>query len=243
MRELEGEVGQRLSAVADGLRVEGVVDLLQALHRDVWTQDLDRYEPEEMGDTPRSLGFQASENLRELAVQRHREDLAWAIPGLAVTTPNGALELMFRGARVRVMKAGPEHGRTPDWDRLDWGDGDARRLMAQRNSRALGGFATHRAPGLFDDEEGDAAGAQYLADFLLVWTGDMQEALTAGWLTVPMLGERPFMAHERLWWDDTPGPRGHGLSRTVAPDGDSFDDKPSADATVKLRPVPREGTS
>ncbi|HEY3514605.1 MAG TPA: hypothetical protein VGL36_35825 [Kribbella sp.] len=243
MSELEDEVGQRLSVVAGGLRAEGVVDLLQALHRDVWTQDLDRYEPGELGDTRRSLGFQASENLRELAVQRFREDRAWAIPGLEVKTPQGALELMFRGARVRVMKAGPEHGRSPDWDRLDWGDGSARRLMAQRNSEELGGYWTHRVVGLFDDEVDDAAGVQRVSDFILVWTGDMQEALTAGWLTVPVLGERPFMAQQLLWWDETPSPRGRGLSRPIAPDGDSFEDKPSAEATLKLRPAVREGDS
>jgi hypothetical protein len=61
---------------------------------------------------------------------------------------------------------------------------------------------------VFDYDEGDATAVEYLADFLLVWAGDMQEALTAAWLTVPMLGKHPFMAHELLWWDDTPGSRG-----------------------------------
>jgi hypothetical protein len=57
---------------------------------------------------------------------------------------------MFRGVRVRIMKAGPDHGRRPDWRRLDWGEGDARWLMAERNSQALGGYlAQYLEPGLF----------------------------------------------------------------------------------------------
>jgi hypothetical protein len=243
MSEVEDRAAERLSAVVCAARSAGLVDVVHALHRDVWTQDLARYEPDEMGDTTRSLGFQASENIRKLAEQRFREDPRWAIDGLGVASRQGSLQLTFAGVRLRFMKAGPDHGRNPDWIRLDRGDGEARRLMAERNSLVLGGYRTQPPdPGLFDLDEGDAGEADSLNDFLLVWTGHLQEALTAGWLTVPILGERSFPAQEQLWWDDTSGSPGHGRRTPAAPGGEPFTDKPSPSAALKLRPgMGREG--
>jgi hypothetical protein len=43
---------------------------LRSLVGDMWAQNLDRYEPDELGGTPRSLGLQFAENLRELAIRQ-----------------------------------------------------------------------------------------------------------------------------------------------------------------------------
>ncbi len=50
----DGAALARLEAVAADLRAAGVVDLLEERVSRVWRYNVDRYEPTEIGDTPRA---------------------------------------------------------------------------------------------------------------------------------------------------------------------------------------------
>ena len=75
--------------------------------------------------------------------------------------------------------------------------------------------------------------------FMFLWAGEASTGLTAGWLAVPVLGERPFLAHQRLWWDTdldtqaTPTP--------MADRGPNFDERPAAALSMALKRRPQEG--
>ena len=63
------EAAQRaLHTVVNECAESGLTDALRGLVQEVYTTNLDRYEPDELGDTPRSFGFQCYENLKELSL-------------------------------------------------------------------------------------------------------------------------------------------------------------------------------
>lgn len=215
---------------------------LRDLVRDVWAQNLDRYEPDELGDTPKSLGLQCAENLRELAVRRTAGDEReapgghWNIPDLDVSTPRGVLTLTIDGRRIIPMKVPMSHGRVPRLDLFrDWEhESDVRNEMAKRNSAALGGFTTANLgqPMLLPETYDLMA----IHDFMLLWAGDPDTPLTAGYLAVPAKGPAPFAATTPLWWDDTDEvPR--SASRR-SPEGPSFDEKGAVTPSITLKPRP-----
>ena len=73
-------------------------------------------------------------------------------------------------------------------------------------------------------------------DFMLLWAGDPDSSLTAGYLAVPAKGPAPFAAATPLWWDDIEGtPRG---ATRRSPDGPSFDEKGAASPSITLKPRP-----
>ncbi|MGI8792365.1 MAG: hypothetical protein ACR2H3_04215 [Acidimicrobiales bacterium] len=220
----------------------GTDKAIRALVRDVWAQDLDRYEPDELGDTPKALGLQCAENLRELAVRRQTGDEReapenhWNIPDLRVSTPRSVLTLTMDGRRIVPMKVPMSHGRTPRFDLFrDWEHGsDVRNEMAKRNSAVLGGFTTaHLGQPMLLSESYDMFVIQ---DFMLLWAGDPESALTAGYLAVPAKGPTPFAATIALWWDEIEEtPRG---TARRAPDGPSFDEKGAGAPSITLKPRP-----
>ncbi|WP_418061199.1 hypothetical protein [Pimelobacter simplex] len=176
---------------------------------------------------------------RDAGNGRDERAAAWAIPGLRVDRPRGSLRLTLGGRHFHVMKAPMASGRSPEWDSMvKWDDeSDTRREIAETNFRVLGDFYT---PGTGQGELWSHLTDQpssAIREFLLVWAGEPNQPQTAGWLTVPGIGDAPFIAHDGLWWDrgdDSSGPRGG----RVAPTGPSFDDKPPAAAalTIKSRP-------
>ena len=100
------EAAQRaLHTVVNECAESGLTDALRGLVQEVYTTNLDRYEPDELGDTPRSFGFQCYENLKERAPRRAHHDVRehsdahWRISGLHVATPGGVLTFEFAGAR------------------------------------------------------------------------------------------------------------------------------------------------
>lgn len=215
--------------------------VLRALVRDVWAQNLDRYEPDELGDTPKALGIQCSENLRELAVRRSVGDEReatedhWAVPGLNISTPRSVLTMTLDERRIVPMKVPMSHGRVPRYDRFrDWEyESDVRNEMAKRNSAALGGFNTANLgqPMLLAETYDLLA----IHDYMLLWAGDADSPLTAGYLAIPAKGPAPFVAATQLWWDDTDAaPRG----ARRAPDGPNFDEKGTATPAIVLKPRP-----
>lgn len=235
MDPLDEVAEARLANLVSDVRAAKLDVCLSDLVRRVWRKDVDRYEPEELGDTAMSLGIQASVNLRVLAERSFEHDPDWAIEGLTVTSPQLSLQLGFQGSRIRFMKASPTHGRIPDWSRFAWSDqsGRGRLEMADANSLAVGGHS--HAPGQLQlDLSAPAPRSLEPRDFLLVWSGEPHNALTAGWLTLPASGAFPFLATAALWWDDQPD-QGLGDASRPAPGGDSFDARPLPNACVKLK--------
>ena len=240
------EAAQRaLHTVVNECAESGLTDALRGLVQEVYTTNLDRYEPDELGDTPRSFGFQCYENLKERAPRRAHHDVRehsdahWRISGLHVATPGGVLTFEFAGARFVTMKVPYGQGRNPNWGGgVDWAhqDSQVRAAIAAENSEVL----QYRTP---------AAGAASLfahpgspgtvQNFMLLWGGEAKTPLTAGWLAVPVLGERPFIAHERLWWD---ADRDAQVTQTPMPDrGPNFDERPAAALSMALKRRPQEG--
>ena len=220
----------------------GADEVWRYLVRDVWSQNLDRYEPDELGDTPKALGLQCSENLRELAVRRKAGDNReapedhWTVPELSISTPRSVLTMTIDGRRVVPMKVPMSHGRTPHFDRFrDWEhESDVRNEMAKRNSRALGGFTTANLgqPMLIPETFDSLA----IDDFMLLWAGDPDNPLTAGYLTIPAKGPVPFAATTTLWWDEADEAPRSKMRHT--PDGPSFDQKGVLAPAITLKPRP-----
>src|ERR1022692_3884140 len=93
---------ERLGDIVAGLRAEGVVDMIERIVARVWKANVDRFEPRELGDTNRSLGITASENIRTLVI---RESWTAGNPAclgesVHVTAPSDSL--LVRGAGVKL---------------------------------------------------------------------------------------------------------------------------------------------
>jgi hypothetical protein len=88
-----------LARVADEWTAAGVFGVLCELVGQIWRADLDRYEPEAMGDDAMSLGLQASRNLCNLAV-RHLQ----GVPGVVARDRN-TLEITYGGRMLHTGKA------------------------------------------------------------------------------------------------------------------------------------------
>jgi hypothetical protein len=242
MNEAQAAAEGALDRFKQIIVASGTDKVLQALVRDVWAQNLDRYEPDELGDTPKALGLQCAENLRELAVRRNVGDDReapenhWDLPNLNISTPRSVLTMTIDERRIVPMKIPMSHGRTPHFDRFrDWEhESDVRNEMAKRNSRVLGGFTTASLgqPMLIPEAFDELA----VRDFMLLWAGEPESTLTAGFLAVPAKGPEPFAATTHLWWDDAEGaPRGKARN---TPDGPSFDQKDVATPAIALKPRP-----
>lgn len=229
-----------LDEVIGALEHTGVTSALRALTQDVWGSNVDRFEPDELGDTPTSLGFQAYQNFSQRALRRAKGDRReaatkhWSIDGLTVGAPKNVLTLTFFGNRIIVLKVPFAQARRADFTRLaTWeNQSKARAQMAARNTQVLGGFVS-AAPGQ------DAllpAGSEFgvVRDFILAWAGEQQSELTAGWLGVPVLGASPFLVSRSLWWDEGVG---HSDGVPVAPSVTTpFDERQVAAPSVTLKP-------
>lgn len=240
MEDSQTAASAALDDFVSGLRHAGVVSLLRVLTQDVWKSNLDRFEPDELGDTPTSLGFQAYQNFSQRAVRRAKGDpreaseKQWSIEGLTVAAPNNVLTLQFLGNRIIVLKVPFAQGRKANFTQLATWDSQskARAQMAARNTKVLGGLVS-AAPGqdaLF--QAGAMSGV--VRDFILAWAGEQRAELTAGWLGVPVIGASPFLVSRPLWWDEG---KNHGAEVPKAPsDTTPFDERHVAAPSVTLKP-------
>ncbi len=109
----------RLKDIIAGMRAAGVIDMFERIVAHVWKVNVDRFEPSEIGDTNRSLGITATENIRTLVL---RESWTASNPaglgnGVHVTAPNDSLLVEAAGVRLRVMKCPPAITLSePRWD-------------------------------------------------------------------------------------------------------------------------------
>lgn len=231
-----------LNDVVSALGASGATSLLQTLTQDVWISNVDRFEPDDLGDTPASLGFQAYQNFTQRALRRARADSRevlekhWAIEGFTAGAPKNVLTLSFNGNRIIVLKVPFAQGRQADFSQLAaWeNQSDARARMAARNTQVLGGYVA-AAPGqdaLFSSHSAQGV----VHDFILAWAGEQRSGLTAGWLGVPVQGESPFLVSRRLWWDEE---KDHAIAGSTASSSTTpFDERPVAAPSVTLRPRP-----
>lgn len=223
----------------------GLRERLHALVTEVWQANLDRYEPEELGDDPQTLGNTCARNIANRAEglvlgNREREVEPWDIAGLGATRPHGALRLDHAGRHFHIMKAPMRHGRRPEWARFDpWTrSSEVREDAARENTVALHGYRT-AAPGQDPLPAMTlpfvSAGLEvHLPHFVFVWAADIDSPGTSGWLGAPSLGEQPFVAVQPLWSDpDDYVPVGR---RRDFPTGPSFDQRSTAAPPLALKP-------
>lgn len=229
---------EALEATVEECTHSGLTEAWRTLVQDVYASNLDRHEPDELGDTAMSFGIQCSENLKTRAVRRFRRDeiepvnLHWNIKGLQVSTPRNVLTFNVGNTRVVTMKVPVNEGRSPSWDRSgDWEqESQVRQAIAVQNTQVL----QYRTPAVGSSPLFPHPGRPGdVRDYMLLWAGEADAALTAGWLGIPVLGETPFIARKRLWWDDDPRV---GITTKTAPDrGPSFGERPATGLEVTLK--------
>jgi hypothetical protein len=231
---------QHLQAVVDELRAVDVAALFEEQVRTVWCRNVDAFD-QLLGDTPLSLGIDCAENLRELVLRACAgEDSPWQERGVSAVSVDRSLRVDACGVRISVMKAPPFRLRTPDWTgaAFNWGqESDVRRSAAERNS-AVYRPANSDQPDrqlVLPVETQPSAAASGMKDLLLVWSGQMEPALTAGWLGLPSIETPSWYAVEPLWWDE-PGEDAARRGDEESPsDGDGFADRPTPQPHVRLK--------
>lgn len=233
-----------LEATSEMLQGNGFTDAFRALVQEVYSQNLDRYEPEELGDTLVSLGIQCSENIKVRSLRRFRHsenevlDNHWSINDLQVGTPQNVLTFSFKDIKITTMKVPSNAGRSPDWDHMgDWEkDSHARNVIASKNSEAL----EYQTPKSVDIPLFPHLGTPgEIQNYMVLWAGEANTALTAGWLAVPILGKIPFLAHKLLWWDDEP--RSRITVKSTPGRGLSFDQRPATQPEISLKKQFKKG--
>ncbi|TCI96408.1 hypothetical protein [Aeromicrobium sp. IC_218] len=226
---------------ADLTRI-GAIEPIRDLVGDVWSQNIDRHEPDVAGDTALSLGQNCVENLKTLALRRYRRDEReavedhWQIPGLQVELIKNALTLTHGNRRILLMKVPPNLGRRPSFSQFPrWASqSDVRHEMAVANTYALNGIRSDDLDQLtFADDPYDPT---LVRNFLLVWAGEEDSPKTGAHLTVPVMGIRPFAAQVELWHDDDE--KGRVRSNADMPEGPRFDTQPAVEPAIAIKPRP-----
>lgn len=227
----------------DVVKVAGLGSRLSALVAEVWMANLARFEPDELGDDAQTLGGTCAKNIANRAERLVRansefETEPWAIPGLTVARPHGALRLDYAGRHFHIMKSPMVHGRAPKWDAFPrWStSSEVREEAARANTMALNGCRTAapgQAPLLLLPLAHELLRVPH---FVFVWAAEIDSPATSGWLGVPALGEQPFAAVGALWADPESGaPTG---TRRTMPTGPSFDKRASEVPALSLKPRP-----
>ena len=237
------EARERLQLVVTSLRGEGVVDLLQKVVQRVWRYNVDRHSPADIGDTSRSLGIAASENIRSLVVREGNASPRPAGLGesVRVNSADNSLLVQVAGVRLRVVKAPAAIVLVePSWDSdFDWDDGSEVRSLAAHSNHER--YVPVGVDDLFEGVLPPQGSAELLQNVFLVWAGGSDSPLTAGWLGLPTLGDRPWLAVEQLWWDQ-PGDadRGQRAPRHNVPNDDAFSSRSVPEPAVALKRTRQE---
>lgn len=229
-----------LEAVAAHLREVGVVSLLRGQVQAVWRRNVDGHDPL-LGDTSLSLGVHCSENLRELVVRECTGGSSpWRARGVAASVVDRSLRLDVAGVRVGLVKAPPRPSdRTPQWDgaAFRWeSESEVRLAAAERNSAAYRPSESEQdGRSLALPLETATPDATHLRDLWVVWSGQLEPALTAGWIGFPSAGRPSWFAVEPLWWDE-PGEGGERRRDPVSPSaGADFEDLPTPEPSIRLK--------
>jgi hypothetical protein len=238
-------LGDRVEA----LRELGLVEFFQRHTRTSWRNNIDRYEPTDAGDTPRSLGVTQSENLRELVLRAFRDNQdAWADRGVSMSAPQQSLLVRAAGLSLHPMKSRDNHQQEPSWSTWRWTESSNVRLAAARDNRVryTPDLPGHQwtLPGMGAELHRDPTVLRHAA---IVYCGDLTTGRTAGWMAVPSADQdgtechEPWMAAVNLWWDEgTPESRGTRPGAPDAADDQPFDARPMPAPAVSLKPARRK---
>lgn len=182
------DVGEFLGEVVDDWWHRGPLAVIHGLVAEVWRENVARYQPDERGDDPLSLGIQSARNICNLAVQRCHD-----LPGVRVLG-GATLTVLFGGRVLHLGKATPEQSRTWDVSSLDWSSSDVRNQAAVLNTEAYRPFGGTLLDGLMPDI-GDPTALRHLH---LAWQGFIDDASTRVWVGFPQVGARPWFAVQEL---------------------------------------------
>lgn len=244
MSQWDGPASDRLQFVVEQLRDTRVTSALEAIVARVWRANTARYEPSDLGDTPRALGITASENIRELTLRERWTSAAAGELGqdVHITAPNGSLLVVSHGINLLVKKANSMVSlMEPDWSSFEWAnESDVRRAAARNNTARYKPFQIGSGT-LFDGvfpAEGDA---KALRDVVLVWAGGWSSPYTAGWLGFPTdSADQPWLAVQRLWWHRADG---GGTQRDrkqpTESEVDTFERRPLPHPEIRMKPRPK----
>lgn len=226
----------RLRDIADELRSYGLIDLLHQTVGEVWRYNVDRYAPGEIGDTSRSLGVTATENVRTLTLRRlgpgRDESLDTRLR--ASGADNSLLINVPGGVRLRVMKgAAAEQLAEPAWEQWEWSS--EVRLDAARSNHQ--NYIPVGVDDLLHGTVPPEGVASLLGEVFLVWAGGARQPQTAGWLGFPTLDVVPWLAVEPLWWDkpDDIGRTDSTVGPTTDDGGDTFSSRATVEPQVVLK--------
>ncbi len=226
-----------------------VTDLLAVVRQQVgyvWRANLQRQEPAALGDTSQTLGWLSAVNIAQLLARRfpqraqlEEEDR----PGITAGLVGGALAIRTGNVITRLRKA-PGTSLNPDLTALTWEEstGIGRHRAADANSRAYRPTHSDQDERLIPLEDGlwslnDPDG---LRNLMLVWAGDPETGLTAGWVGFPSAGAPSWFAVQSVWRDEPTQSGGVPvIPNRPTPVDDSFADR--AAPTPVLRPRPRPG--
>lgn len=212
------------------------------LIRGVWRHNQDRHDPDLAGDTARGLGFQSSENIREIAM-RSPEDGGLNKPRApwSVSVDQNSLVLSTALGNIHLKKlAVLDDGRTPDWNALQWKtDSRVRYQIATHNSARLGMLATPAQQDVLEALQFPEPSTPSGVAYIIGWTGHTMGPLTSGYLFVPVLGEDRALCRLSLWHDE---PRHGGTEEPKTPSvtPGNFDELPGPKPTVRLRLRPQD---
>ncbi len=257
VREAELVAREAVDTAVDIWNKSGLSAAFSSLATLVWSRNQDRHEPE-LGDDSTTLGTLCARNLSNL-IEREmcgtggegggvkepsgsgQLECGWGTPGLVFSKPHGALQLTLSGRHFFVMKAPLAAGRTLGWDSMvNWdGESDTRQRIAQTNSEELGSYFTPASgQGTIWSHLSDKP-ASALREFLVVWAGEPGRSQTAGWMTLPGIGDAPFIAKSTLWFDEAEA-SGVAGTTSVAPQGPNFDKRPTPAPIIKIKMRPSD---
>lgn len=234
----DGQATAHLERLAAQKSVAILLTEWRTLIKNVWDTNLQRYEPDTLGDTLRSLGQLSADNIVQRTVRQIVPGSALFKEGVRASAPDTSLLVELAGYRFHVIKAPSSSKRSPDWMKdFRWTSGSAVRLdAAAANTRAYRSQTDDpRQPSLFELRPTvDSGDANETREVFLIWAGEFgTEALTSGWLGFPSLDSARWLSVIDLWRDA--GSASDPARKGTSTPSQSFDSMPTAIPRVTLK--------
>ena len=215
-----------------------LTQFLEALIKDVWTTNVERYEPDALGDTLRTLGHTSADNITQRVIRSLSPSSTLYKLGVRASAPDTSLLIEYAGYRFHVVKAPARSRRQPQWMRdFNWNSGSTVRTdsAAQNDRKYRGRSESDGHPPLFDLEPDPGAGnVQDCREVFLVWAGELGSGtLTSGWLGFPTTASERWLAVSDLWRDGSVPTVGG--TKTADTPASPFDAVPVAEPRVTLK--------
>lgn len=221
-----------------------MVTYLHEAVQEMWRANLDRYEPDDLYDDSVTLGMGSARNLNNRVRIEVPRDEALTRAGVHIQLERNAVVVRTSAGNLRLVKAPLRSRRSPNFGTdFRWNDTEGRLLAAQRNAAMYSPSPlSGRGDTLFDlPEETDASKAiERCRDIFVVWAGELESGLTAGWLGLPTVGALPFIAVTQIWRDE---PLQSSGAEPVPVDPSSyatFGNRPAPTPIVTLKPRSKE---